>query len=187
MHRSRGAAVFSNQASLAATAVMRAVRPPMNIDHGPLETIAFTARRVRGSKLTRVGIAIDFPDGLSVTGDADLSTGLGTLHMQNSIFKFGFSAVEFDQRVLCTFHIDHGFFRLPNVAIKSMEDDTTIVLKQRRIWSSTVDAFWGDKQIGTFASNLLQSRYDAVLDVDVPVKLGLVAIWCIMIRGAFAA
>lgn len=159
----------------------------MSIYHGPLEKIAFTARKVLGSKLTRVGIAIKFPDGSIATGDADLSTGLGTIEVQNVILKFGFATVETERRVLYTFHIDHGFFHSPNVVIKGVEDDKVLVLKQRRIWSSTVDAFSGDKQVGTFAFNLLQSKCNAELDAEVPLQLGLVATWCIMMRGAFAA
>lgn len=142
----------------------------MNIDYEPLDKIAFTARWARGSKLTRLGIAIECPDGCIATGDADLATGLGTLQMKNSILKFGFSTVECDLRLLYTFHIDHGYFHAPNVSIKSMENEIAIVLKQRSIWSSTVDAFLNNKRIGTFGSNLLQSRYNVVLDVEVDRK-----------------
>ncbi|XZE17961.1 hypothetical protein SH449x_003242 [Pirellulaceae bacterium SH449] len=159
-----------------------------NIDHARLlHSINFSARRVQGRTLTHVGIAIECPDGFIAKGDADRWKGTGTLQMRDSILKFGFATVETELGVQYAFHMDHAYFCSPNVVIRSTVGDKLFVIRQRRIWSSTLDAFMGNKQVGTFASDPIQSECKAMLDEDVPLQIGLVAIWCIMIRSAFAA
>jgi len=148
----------------------------------------YVAKRIRARKWTRIGITIDLPNGCMAIGDADVSSGIGQLTLDSDRLNFGLSKVtNSNETKSIMFTIDHGCFRFPNVTLVDICNSNTFVLRQRRIWSTTIDMYTDDTNVGCFTSNLLQSPYRGDLVATVPLEVAITALWSIVVRAAFSA
>lgn len=146
----------------------------------------FLTRRVHGG-WGRSALEIVLPDASVAHCDADLWSGVGAVQIGEEKFDVTHATLENSGERLLEFSISHGFFCAPNVFITDSRSPTTFLLRQRRIWSSTIDMYSQDELVGVFSGNLLQSRNELAVKCSVPSMVAILSIWCILIRGAFYA
>ena len=149
-------------------------------------TKLFEARRKHGGFM-RHRIETTLPDGTTGTMIGGILSGDGVITVAEKTYDVERSVMSDGKRGVADYTIGDAFLGLPSATIDDLEHERTFMLRQRRIWSSTLILLEHDIQIGEFRSSCLQSPYRILVDDDVSTKVVLLCVWVIMVRMAFAA
>jgi hypothetical protein len=146
----------------------------------------FEARRKQGGFM-RHKIEMVLPDGSVATMIGGMLSGEGAITIAAKTYRISRSVMSDELRGLADYMTGGCFMGLPGVRLNDLEQKRSYNLRQRRIWSSTLDLLENEKQVGEFRSNCLQGRYRILVDRAVHAEIVLLCVWLIMVRMAFAA
>lgn len=132
-------------------------------------------------------IETTLPDGTTATMIGGILSGDGVITVAEKTYQVARNVMSDGKRGVADYAIGGAFMGLPSVSINDLEQKRSFMLRQRRIWSSTLVLLEHDVQIGEFRSNCLQSPYRILVDDVVSTKIVLLCIWVVMVRMAFAA
>ncbi len=127
------------------------------------------------------------PDGTTATMIGGILRAEGVITVADKTYQVARSVMNDGIRGVADYTIDGCPIGPPSVRLNDLERKRSYVLRQRRIWSSTLVLLENATEVGDFRWNCLQSRYRILVDHGVPTKMVLLCVWVVMVRGEFTA